>query len=757
VILIWVGGQGSRTKAARVFALAASCVLPCLATGCGSPKPPPPAPAVVAPPAPPPVPPEVEAIAAIRVKPGGLAKVPVKVRRQGNQGIIELVVQNPPQGITVEGGSIPANASRCELVVKADQSLGDQELAVDVPVTGMVNGMPIEASFKLTVPQYEQPEFTVEDGVILVQGRTKEVTLRCDRKGFPEPIGLAIEEASPAGPEGVACSVESLEANQDSTTLQITVADDVADGVVKIPLAITVRERKTTSELPFTITRYPFRVGAPQTVVLAPGESRRLALPVERNGYDGAVKIEALNAPPGLELPPLVAAERAGSVELELRCAADAADKVSTLTLRASGGDLTLESPLVVRVSAGDDRSVPEAVRGSPRVASLLRKGSYGGRMTPASKQSLRDLLGGTSESDAAVSRGLSWLARAQQPDGGWSLAGDTAGAGGATAGQPGGENRIAATALALLPFLAEGITHKSAPEQPQAWTGYKPVVETGLVFLAANQQQSRDQPAAGSWNAGTQAQALATIAFCEAYAISRAKQARFHAQLGLKYLLDAQDPSSGGWRNAANETPGLSITVWAVMALRAAQFANLTVKAKPLEDAEKFIRLCAAGPDERFESRYASGPGREADPGLTAAALMARLQLGWGRDEPDLLAGRDYLMQSLPPVDKAPLGDLFLFHFATQVLQQLEGPEFDTWNALLREHLIRTQDRDGDLAGSWDPQGMTAAEPGGRIHATALALLTLQTYYRHLPLFRETGELKTGEPGVEPAADSPE
>lgn len=754
MIVIWAGSQGGRETACRVFALAACCLLPCVVTGCAEPKPPPPV--VVAPPQPPPTPPEIEAIAAIRIKPGGTAKVPVNVRRHGNDGIIELMVQSPPPGITVEGASVPADASRCALVVKADQSLGDNELSVDVPVTGMVNGMSAQASFKLTVPQYEQPEFTVADGVILVQGRTKDVPLRCDRKGFPEPIGLAVDEASPAGLEGVACAVESLAANHDSTMLRITVADDVADGMVKIPLAITVRERKTVTELPFTITRYPYRVGTPQAVVLAPGESRRLTLPVERNGYDGAVNIEALNTPPGLELPPVVAAAKAGSVELELRCAADAAEKVSTLSLRASGGDLSLESPLVVRVSAGDDRSLPEAVRVIPRAASLLRKGSYAGRTTAAGKQALRDLLGGTSESDAAVTRGLTWLARVQQPDGGWSLAGDTAGAGGATAGQSGAENRIAATALALLPFLAEGITHKSAPEQPLALAGYKPVVEKGLVFLATNQQQGRS-PAAGSWNAGIQAQALATIAFCEAYALSRDKQARLHAQLGVKFLLDTQDLSSGGWRNAVNGTPDLAVTAWAVMALRAAQFANLTVKAKHLDGAEKFIGLCAAGPDERFESRYAGGPGREADPGLTAAALLARLHLGWARDQPQLLAGRDYLMQSLPPVDKAPLGDLFLFHFATQVLQQLEGPEFDTWNALLREHLIRSQDRDGDLAGSWDPQGMTAAEPGGRIHATALSLLTLQTYYRHLPLFRETGETKPGEPGVEPTADSPE
>lgn len=732
-----MGFGAARSGRPWVARLTCSCLVLLTLVGCGETKPPAvKAPVVVAPPQPPLAPPEVEAIAEVTVKPGALTKVPITIDRKGHLGIIEIGVDNPPEGITVEGGTIPAGTSRGELVVKAAETLGDNDLSVDIPLTGMVNGIPIQASFKLSVPQYEMPVFSVADTTILVQGRTSDVALDCDRKGFPGPIGLTIGDAtaaSPVQPEGVACSVESLEKGEASTTLRIVVADDVEDGWARIPLTAQVRDRTTTTELSLKITRYPVRVGLLPAVVMTPGESRTLTLPIERNGYDGPVAVEAVNVPSGLEFARVEVPAEAGAIDTDLRCRSDAAEKVETLTLRASTGDLTIDTPLVIRVSSGDGQALPDQVLNAPRSAALLRKGSFGGRMTRESKQALRDLYGGTALSDAAVMRGLAWLARVQQADGGWTLAGMNEG-GDAAASQPVAENRIAATALALLPFLSEGITHKSAPEEPRTLVGYQPVVERGLVFLARNQGQGQDR-GAGSWNAGMQAQALATITFCEAYAISRDRKARVNAQQAVKFLIESQDPSSGGWRNAADEPPDLTVTAWAILALRAAQLANLSVKAKHLDDAERFLRLCAVGQGDNHESLYAAGPGREAEPGLTAAALLARLYLGWERDRPELVAGKDYLIRHLPPLEAAPLGDLFFFHCATRVLQQLEGVEFDTWNALVRDHLLRSQTRAGDLAGSWDPEGMKDGGRGGRMYATALALLTLQTYYRHLPM----------------------
>jgi hypothetical protein len=57
---------------------------------------------------------------------------------------------------------------------------------------------------------------------------------------------------------------------------------------------------------------------------------------------------------------------------------------------------------------------------------------------------------------------------------------------------------------------------------------------------------------------------------------------------------------------------------------------------------------------------------------------------------------------------------------------------------------LVSGQAREGPLAGSWDPDHPVRdrwAHAGGRHYVTALNLLTLEVYYRYLPLFQALGE----------------
>jgi len=69
-------------------------------------------------------------------------------------------------------------------------------------------------------------------------------------------------------------------------------------------------------------------------------------------------------------------------------------------------------------------------------------------------------------------------------------------------------------------------------------------------------------------------------------------------------------------------------------------------------------------------------------------------------------------------------------------VLHHWGGELWDQWNLKMRDQLVSTQLREGPGAGSWDvtdPHG----NAGGRIYQTALSILTLEIYYRHLPLYR--------------------
>ena len=50
-----------------------------------------------------------------------------------------------------------------------------------------------------------------------------------------------------------------------------------------------------------------------------------------------------------------------------------------------------------------------------------------------------------------------------------------------------------------------------------------------------------------------------------------------------------------------------------------------------------------------------------------------------------------------------------------------------------MRDILIARQDQDG----SWDPKDEGPCKGGGRILTTSLSLLSLQVYYRHMPLYQ--------------------
>jgi len=80
-------------------------------------------------------------------------------------------------------------------------------------------------------------------------------------------------------------------------------------------------------------------------------------------------------------------------------------------------------------------------------------------------------------------------------------------------------------------------------------------------------------------------------------------------------------------------------------------------------------------------------------------------------------------------------------------VMHHFGGSAWTDWNTKMRDTLVKTQDKsNGPDRGSWSSVGEPAPQgpAGGRLMQTSLSLLTLEVYYRHLPLYyRETGEKK--------------
>ena len=195
------------------------------------------------------------------------------------------------------------------------------------------------------------------------------------------------------------------------------------------------------------------------------------------------------------------------------------------------------------------------------------------GRSGDARGQLLRK-YGGSAASESAVQLALQWIADHQLPDGSWDLDHQRGPVNGRprTSPDPGiytKENGKAtpygATALALLPFLGNGVTHVTGSAE------YREVVKKGLEYLKNNGRRrgngiSYRDPGGTMYSHG-----LVAIVFCEAYAMTGDESLRPYAQGSLKFIEQAQNQVIGGWRYTAREAGDTSVVGWQIMRSRAA------------------------------------------------------------------------------------------------------------------------------------------------------------------------------------------
>jgi len=361
--------------------------------------------------------------------------------------------------------------------------------------------------------------------------------------------------------------------------------------------------------------------------------------------------------------------------------------------------------------------------------------GGGGGTGTGTGRGSGIGGQGGSEKTEQAVSQGLAWLSRQQRPDGHWELH-----QGYPDAGQI--RTSTGATALALLTFLGAGHTHRDGP--------YKEKGGKGLRWLVGIQKKNgplkgdfydldREGDAASFYSHGQ-----ATIALCEAYALTRDNEFLQPTLDGLAYICEAQHPVTGGWKYRRQSEGDLSVFGWQVMALQTARMAGLDVPSGVLERAAQFLDLVQEQQGARY--RYEPNEQKSFTPAMTAEGLLCRQYLGWPRDHPALRSGVKYLLEpeNLPDWTSSRR-NIYHWYYAAQVLHNLQGSDWETWNSAVRDELVKNQAKGGGkTGGSWNPFSPPGSpdengDKGGRLYVTCLCLLTLEVYYRHLPLYRDT------------------
>lgn len=396
-----------------------------------------------------------------------------------------------------------------------------------------------------------------------------------------------------------------------------------------------------------------------------------------------------------------------------------------------------------------------ERTGGSPQIDGKVRDLAVAGlkQRDREGRASIAQKLGGNADTERAVELGLDFLARHQSNDGSWSLHAFAAGRNYTNAGEGAMESDTAATGLALLTFLGAGYTHTDGK--------YRAVVERGIDYLVSNQKPNgdlflrRDNPASNDphvlW---FYSHGMASIALCEAFGMSRDEQLKQPAQNALRFILSSQNVDEGGWRYGPRFGSDTSVSGWQLMALKSGELAGLEVPRGAYRLVERWLDHAqgAGGNPSRYAYRPRSDQADQREPShvMTAEALLMRQYSGWKKENPNMIAGADWIRELLPrfgtPSTRQPYGerDAYYWYYATQVMFQMQGVHWDDWNGQLRSLLIDSQVRDTELRGSWDPLRPVPdrwGRDGGRIYVTCMHLLMLEVYYRHLPIYQTLEE----------------
>ncbi|MCC6729196.1 MAG: terpene cyclase/mutase family protein [Chthonomonadales bacterium] len=309
----------------------------------------------------------------------------------------------------------------------------------------------------------------------------------------------------------------------------------------------------------------------------------------------------------------------------------------------------------------------------------------------------------GTPKSEAAVRRGLEYLAARQQPDGHWNSGSYNADA--------------AISGLAALAFLSAG-------HQPGRGK-YGAQLAKAVDWLAESVQRNGLVGRGGSAGPPMYGHGFATLALAELYGMTRRDDLKPKIEEAIRLMASTQN-AEGGWRyQPTSADADISVTAVQVIGMRAAASAGLRVPAETAKRAIGYIKKCSNNSDGGFSYQAAihgSGPAR------TGAAILC-LILSGQRNSPECRAGIEYLREH--PIETYEWAYrqhyFYALYYCTQAMYQVGGKPWRDWFTNIRERLLRSQRADGSWSDSPGPE-----------YATSMAVLTLQVPAGLLPIYQK-------------------
>lgn len=351
-----------------------------------------------------------------------------------------------------------------------------------------------------------------------------------------------------------------------------------------------------------------------------------------------------------------------------------------------------------------------------------------------ANRKAASRKFGGTDASEKAVENALRWLARNQHRDGYWDASAH--GAGKIRVDEQGVNRRYAGrhadaglTALSLLAFLGAGYTHEDGP--------YAKTVDKAIDWLISQQTEDGFLGGKATHYAKMYCHGMATYALAEAYSMQSDKttDTRIRRPLikAVKYILDSQNPTDGGWRYMKGQISDMSMFGWQLMGLKSAEIAGVRIPDSSKKLMVKFLLAHSFGVKKGLAAYQKDYPVTAT---MTAEALFCKQIFRIPRNHPACKEAVDHLMDRLPRRSKL---NLYYWYYGTLAMFQYGGPEWKQWNEAVRAALVAEQTATGANAGSWAPRGPWGPY-GGRVFSTAMSTMCLEVYYRFLPLYKMSG-----------------
>ncbi|HZN36988.1 MAG TPA: prenyltransferase/squalene oxidase repeat-containing protein [Pirellulaceae bacterium] len=325
---------------------------------------------------------------------------------------------------------------------------------------------------------------------------------------------------------------------------------------------------------------------------------------------------------------------------------------------------------------------------------------------TPSDAARSSDLI--TNETQRAIDRGLTWLAKRQM----------VSGSGEGSFGHGGYPGGVAVASLSGLAFMCSGNPPGQGPLGKN--------IDRCVKFVSSCVQDSGFISVPGSGQDNMYGHGFAMLFLSEVYGMSDRNEVDSTVgeklRRAVKLSATCQN-DAGGWRyQPVKSDADLSITICQIMGLRAARDAGIHV---PDEVRTKCIQYVKNSQNADGGFRYQVSGGGSSFP-LTGAGIVALYSAGIYDGEP-IEKGLKWLMNHLPNKGGGSSGYFFYGHYyAVQAMWHAGGEHWSKWYPAIRDTLLARQGGDG----SW-PDNEVCPEFG-----TAMACIILQMPNNYLPIF---------------------